>query len=181
MIRYNERDYTPDRLPSSLPEVQAHGMSWPKNRDVYIRAGAREVVPFDVPAGYGVVAGTLTETDDGEFLTQHYEIRTVAEQQEIDTAARKNEMAAKLTPALVGLAAAYRDTLRAMFGANAEVNREVTQDAVLADMLQLPPEQYDAKTADLLKLAFEQLSAITGDGTTWTFFETVGDLIPGGA
>jgi hypothetical protein len=30
----------------------------------------------------------------------------------------------------------------------------------------------------MLKLAFEELSAIAGDGTTWTFFEVVGDLIP---
>jgi hypothetical protein len=40
--------------------------------------------------------------------------------------------------------------------------------------------QYDAKAADMLGLAFEELSEIAGDGTTWTFLETVGDLIPAG-
>jgi hypothetical protein len=67
-----------------------------------------------------------------------------------------------------------------MFGEGAEVNHAITQEVVVGTLLQLPTDQYDAKTADMLKLAFEQLSAIAGDGTTWTFFEAAGDLIPGG-
>ena len=93
-------------------------------------------------------------------------------------AQRVSDMAAKLTPGLVGLASAFRTTLRALFGPDAETNHDITEGVVVGTMLQLPAEQYDARTADLLKIAFEKLSDVSGDGTTWTFFETVGDLIP---
>jgi len=59
-----------------------------------------------------------------------------------------------------------------------ENSQDLMQAAVVGAMLALPPEQYDAKTADMLKLAFEEICKVTGTGETWTFFETVGDLIP---
>lgn len=87
---------------------------------------------------------------------------------------------AQLNDGVIALALAYRTALRAMFGESAETNHAITQDVVVGTLMQLPPEQYDAKTADLLELAFETLTGITGDGTTWTFYELVGDLIPEG-
>lgn len=167
------------------------------------RRGGVVPIPFEVPDGYVATGNQRVELIDGEYR-EMLDVVSVAEHEaaneaqrlilEAEQAAeaikaaaeRKAAMASKLTPGIVGLAMAYRMTLRAMFPPRltedmpAEVNRQITQDVVVGTLMQLPQEQYDAKTADMLKLAFEQLSAIAGDGTTWTFFETVGDLIPMG-
>ena len=116
--------------------------------------------------------------DDGTSGKWEVTDRLVVELDAEAAAGRKAAMIAQLTPGLVALAAAYRTALRAIGGPGAEVNRKVTQAAVVGAMLALPPEQYDAKTADMLKLAFEEICKVTGTGETWTFFETVGDLIP---
>ena len=141
-------------------------------------------LPAD-PEGFCEVAGTRRIEHNGIAAWTVCDYETIADRDAREAAAaveaaaqRKSAMAAKLTPGIVGLAVAYRAALRAMFGAGAEVNRNITKEIVTGTMLQLPREQYDAKTADMLKLAFEELSAIAGDGTTWTFYEVVGDLIP---
>ena len=147
-------------------------------------------LPAD-PEGMCEIAGTRRTEHDGTSAWTVCDYEPIAERDARDAAAaeaeldyatiqRKSHMAAKLTPGIVGLATAYRAALRAMFGSGAEVNHAITKEIVTGTMLQLPREQYDAKTADMLKLAFEELSAIAGDGTTWTFYETVGDLIPEG-
>ena len=141
-------------------------------------AGWREEPPVpEVAAGYTRIGTPRLVEIDG--VTQ-WEVtdRPTAELEAEAAAAKRADMVARLTPGIAALASAYRAALRALFGEGAEVNHAVTKEAATAAMLQLPAEQYDAKTADLLKLAFEELSAIAGDGTTWTFFETVGDLIP---
>ena len=144
----------------------------------YAAAGWR-IVPEVPPVaeGYRRVAETLVD-DDGVNGKWEVTDRLIAEVDAEAAAGRKAAMAAQLTPGLVALAAAYRTALRAIGGPGAEVNRKVTQAAVVGAMLALPPEQYDAKTADMLKLAFEEICKVTGTGETWTFFETVGDLIP---
>jgi hypothetical protein len=141
-------------------------------------------LPAD-PEGFCEVAGTRLTVHNKLAAWERCDYETIADKEARDAAAaidaaaqRKSAMAAKLTVGIVGLAVAYRAALRAMFGEGAETNRDITKEIVTGTMLQLPKEQYDAKTADMLKLAFEELSAIAGDGTTWTLFETVGDLIP---
>jgi hypothetical protein len=141
-------------------------------------AGWRDVPPQPpLEAGYTRVSSTFGE---GDGVTGAWDVTDrLTEDIEAEAAAAKRAaMAAQLTPGLVAMASAYRAALRALFGDGAEVNHAVTKEAVAGAMLQLPAAQYDAKTADMLKLAFEELSAITGDGTTWTLFETAGDLIP---
>ena len=188
-----------DRQPTSHPENLTA-------ETICAVTGLLPLYPFDVPEGM-VATGPMWVDIDEVNLTAHKNYATItieaheaqravweaeqaaiAAQKALDQASeRKTAMAARLTPGIVGLAMAYRLTLRAMFPKKnpddakepyAEVNHKITQEAVVGTLLQLPAEQYDAKTADMLKLAFEQLSAIAGDGTTWTFFETVGDLIP---
>ena len=142
-------------------------------------AGWRECPPLpDIAEGMTRIGEPRLVEGDG--VTGAWEVtdRPTAELEAEAAAAKRADMVARLTPGIAALASAYRAALRALFGEGAEVNHAVTKEAATAAMLQLPAEQYDAKTADLLKLAFEELSAIAGDGTTWTFFETVGDLIP---
>jgi hypothetical protein len=141
-------------------------------------------LPAD-PDGMCEVAGTRRIEHNGVTAWTVCDYEPVADRDARDAAAaveaaaqRKAAMAAQLTVGIVGLATAYRAALRAMFGEGAETNRDITKEIVTGAMLQLPKELYDAKTADMLKLAFEELSAIAGDGTTWTFYEVVGDLIP---
>jgi hypothetical protein len=180
-----------DRQPTSHPENLTADT-------ICSVTGLLPLYPFDVPEGSLVATGPMWVDIDEVNLTAHKNYATItieeheaqraaweAEQEAIaaqtaldQAAERRAAMAAKLTPGIVGLAVAYRTALRAMFGDGAEVNQQITQESVVGTLLQLPTESYDAKTADMLKLAFEQLSAIAGDGTTWTFFETVGDLIP---
>jgi hypothetical protein len=186
-----------DKQPTSRPDLLTADT-------ICAVTGLLPLYSFDVPAGMVATGPMSIDIVDGAaykryatITIEEYEAQRAAREAEqaaadaqaaIDAAAeRKAAMAAKLTTGIVGLAMAYRAALRAMFPkANpddeeepfAEVNHAITEDTVATAMLLLPPEQYDAKTADMLKLAFEKLSAIAGDGTTWTFFETVGDLIP---
>jgi hypothetical protein len=175
---------------STLPQLPGRvNCTWENSREEYLYEGWRRITGRTAIPDGATITGTRYEQDTAD-ITACISVYTYKTLDQV-AAERKAAMSAKLTPGIVGLAMAYRMTLRAMFPkANpddakepyAEVNRQVTQDVVVGTLMQLPPEQYDAKTADMLKLAFEQLSAIAGDGTTWTFFETVGDLIPmGGA
>lgn len=90
--------------------------------------------------------------------------------------AEAGRMAAHLTPGFVAMASAYRQVMRTMFGDGAEVNRNITKDVVAGAMMQASP--YPALEADLLKMAYEEITKVTGTDEVWSFFETVGDLIP---
>ena len=153
-------------------------VTWENSQSLMQAAGWR-IKPAMPPIADGETRIAATFVDDNG-TSGKWEVtdRLVAELDAEAAAGRKAAMAAQLTPGLVALAAAYRTALRAIGGPGAEVNRKVTQAAVVGAMLALPPEQYDAKTADMLKLAFEEICKVTGTGETWTFFETVGDLIP---
>lgn len=163
----------------TLPQLAGRvNCTWDNSKAEYMALGWREITErIGIPEGT-IATGKVEYVQNGleDECTAVAEYKT-AEQVAAD---RKAAMAAKLTPGIITLAQAYRTALRTMFGADAEINHAVTQDAVVGMLMQLPAEQFDAKTADMLKLAFDQLSAIAEDGTTWTFFETVGDLIPEG-
>ncbi len=166
-------------VPNYVPQLDAEGnpVLDEIGTPVYVEDGTREEdIIESVQWPYLIADGvTLRAATTEEMAAIDAAVKAKADQAD---AARKAAMAAKLTPGIVGLASAYRTALRTLFGEGAEVNRAITKERVTGAMLQLPAAQYDAKTADMLKLAFEELYAIAGDGTTWTFFETVGDLIP---
>jgi hypothetical protein len=67
---------------SALPRSigAAHGLRYPDHwQSHYVPAGFREFVKFEVPDGMVIVPDSRTTTDDGETVTEHYEVQTQAE------------------------------------------------------------------------------------------------------
>jgi hypothetical protein len=81
----------------------------------------------------------------------------------------------------IASASLFRTLLRRNFGPNAEVNREVTKDAVLGYFAMLTLNQtitaQQASDGVFLKELFTELADFNG-GETWTLFEKYGGIIP---
>lgn len=158
-----------ETLPSRIaerPEIR----NYQSRTDLHEQDGFYTALFTPVPEGYTLTDESWAVGDDGTAVQSG----TL-----VDTATKaRDDMFANMSAGDIALASAFRAALRALFGESAETNRNITEEYVVGALLQLDPAQYDAKTADLMKVGFDKLAALSGDGTTWTLFETVGDLIP---
>ena len=143
-----------------------------------LRAAGWREEPEQPPVADGYERTNLRLVEgDGVTGRWEYTDTLISDRLAAEAAANRARMIAELTPARLALAQAYRVALRAIAGPNAETNRDVTRDAVVAAMLSAPAGQYDARAADLFKLAFEELAPIVGANppNTW---DLPWDVIP---
>jgi len=97
---------------------------------------------------------------------------TDVERDVLDAKERADRIAT-ITPAMAQTAAIFRATLRQHFGANAEIDHEVTASVVeqyfVGKRLDGTLTTLDIADASLLERGFDAITAWTGDGTTWNF------------
>jgi len=184
IAKWNEQTQTPYDIRDRYSVKASNGVPYSSMASLE-RLGYHEYLPIQLAEGEGL--DNPTWSNDGIIrqggtvisaeVMQQRNAQAALDAKRADMLAQITQPDGTLNQGIVGLAVAYRTILQAMFGAGAETNHAITRDVVVGTLMQLPPDQYDAKTADLLKMAFEQLTAITGDGTTWTFYELLGDVL----
>ena len=130
----------------------------------------------------GLDPASVTATCDGERIIEINGSHAFAAQAmalsqiDIDAAQAAQDRAAliaSLPAALLPLAAAYRTTLRALFGDGAETNHAITEQAVMAFFLSKRANNEMTQQLDnaerILEIASREICKVTPDGTCWSF------------
>jgi len=143
-------------------------ISNPSDFDRY-RAGRRELVPFVPEDGMVVIPGTRRVERDGDTVREVYDTEHEAEAVARSRAAYLASIPADIIP----LAAAYRTTIRALFGGGAETNHAITEQVVTAFFLSKRAANEMTQELDnaerILEIGSREIRKLTPDGTCWTF------------
>jgi hypothetical protein len=144
------------RMPQSLPgdHGMIHGLSpdthWPQ----YQAAGYRRYVPFEAPVGMVTIPSSRSTTDDGDTITEHYEVQSAAEAKAAaaataatDAARQAADDAAAHAPDLAALAAA----LAAFGGITPGMLYPAIEDLMAAQVASADPSAVAPLTAASLR------------------------------
>jgi hypothetical protein len=167
----------PSQMPQSIPgpHGMVHGLSpdvhWPQ----YQAAGYRRYVPFAVPEGMVVIAGTRRVEIGEEIAVEVWDVETVADHEQrnaADRALAEAEAAQTWAEQLAFLrltAIPYARALRRHFGERAESNPDVTMIAVVAYFAGLDAAGMTTdQKADYGMIASGFNLLKQADGTTWS-------------
>jgi len=153
----NTRNIIPaSSLPSSLPGPvgMIHGLSPDRDWPQYQAAGYRRYVPFEVPDGMVVIPESRTTSDDGDTITEHYEVQSAADAQSAATATAATDAARQAAddtsahaPDLAALAAA----LAAFGGITPGMLYPAIEDLMAAQVASADPSAVAPLTAASLR------------------------------